>query len=60
MISWQHPLALVVFALVPALAVFLVLCYLLHTRDRRVLTNRSVRALPAQTGPPPATPAQAT
>ena len=37
------------FITVGSLAVFLMLCYLLHTRDRRVLANRSARAIPAQT-----------
>jgi len=32
----------------------LMLCYLLHTRDRRVLANRSARAIPAQTSSQPA------
>jgi len=40
------------FITVGALAVFLMLCYLLHTRDRRVLANRSAAALPAATSPP--------
>jgi hypothetical protein len=35
------------FICVGSLAVFLMLCYLLHTRDRRVALNRSVKALPA-------------
>jgi hypothetical protein len=35
------------FICVGSLAVFLMLCYLLHTRDRRVTLNRSVKALPA-------------
>jgi hypothetical protein len=35
------------FITVGSLAVFLVLCYLLHIRDRTVLANRSVKALPA-------------
>lgn len=48
------------FITVGSLAVFLMLCYLMHTRDRRVLANRSARALPAQTGPPANVPAQAT
>ena len=48
------------FITVGSLAVFLMLCYLLHTRDRRVLANRSQRALPAQTSPPQTTPVQAT
>lgn len=43
------------FITVGSLAVFLMLCYLLHTRDRRVLENRSARALPAQTSPVQAT-----
>lgn len=37
------------FITVGSLAVFLMLCYLLHSRDRRVVANRSPRALPAQT-----------
>jgi len=37
------------FITIGALAVFLMLCYLLHTRDRRVLANRSAPALPATT-----------
>jgi hypothetical protein len=41
------------FITVGSLAVFLMLCYLLHTRDRRVLANRSAKALPAQTSPAP-------
>jgi hypothetical protein len=48
------------FITVGSLAVFLMLCYLLHSRDRRVLANRSARALPAQTSPASASPAQAT
>ncbi len=40
------------FITVGSLAVFLMLCYLLHTRDRRVVANRSARAIPAQTSPP--------
>ena len=40
------------FITVGSLAVFLMLCYLLHTRDRRVMANRSAKALPAQTSPP--------
>jgi hypothetical protein len=48
------------FITVGSLAVFLMLCYLLHTRDRRVLVNRAAPALPAQTGPPQNMPAQAT
>jgi hypothetical protein len=48
------------FITVGSLMVFLMLCYLLHTRDRRVLANRSAKALPVQTSPPTATPAQAT
>jgi hypothetical protein len=48
------------FITVGSLAVFLMLCYLLHTRDRRVMANRAALALPAQTGsgqspPQPAT-----
>jgi hypothetical protein len=43
-----------------SLAVFLMLCYLLHTRDRRVLENRSARALPAQTSSAQASPAGST
>jgi hypothetical protein len=35
------------FICVGSLAVFLMLCYLLHTRDRRVTLNRSAKALPA-------------
>lgn len=35
-----------------SLIVFLMLCYLLHIRDRRVNANRSAKALPAQTSPP--------
>ncbi|MEO7371583.1 MAG: hypothetical protein ABIZ69_12000 [Ilumatobacteraceae bacterium] len=46
------------FITVGSLAVFLMLCYLLHTRDRRVLANRSAKALPAQSPPP--TPLQVT
>ena len=45
----RKPAALIT---IGSLAVFLMLCYLLHTRDRRVLTNRSAKALPAQTSPP--------
>jgi hypothetical protein len=41
------------FITVGSLAVFLMLCYLLHTRDRRVAENRSAKALPAQTSSPP-------
>ncbi len=41
-----------------SLAVFLMLCYLLHTRDRRVHANRSAKALPAQTSPPQSPAAQ--
>ncbi|HSB85752.1 MAG TPA: hypothetical protein VLD86_05555 [Ilumatobacteraceae bacterium] len=37
------------FITVGSLLVFLMLCYLLHTRDRRVLANRSAPALPAGT-----------
>jgi hypothetical protein len=48
------------FITVGSLMVFLMLCYLLHTRDRRVLANRSAKALPVQTSPPATTPAQAT
>jgi hypothetical protein len=33
-----------------SLAVFLVLCYLLHTRDRRVMANRAQKALPVAAG----------
>jgi hypothetical protein len=40
------------FITVGSLAVFLMLCYLLHTRDRRVIANRSAKALPVQTSPP--------
>ena len=47
------------FITVGSLAVFLMLCYLLHTRDRRVAANRSAKALPAQTSSQPA-PVQAT
>jgi hypothetical protein len=39
------------FITVGSLLVFLMLCYLLHTRDRRVLANRSAPALPAGTAP---------
>ena len=42
------------FITVGSLAVFLMFCYLLHTRDRRVLANRSARAIPAQTSSQPA------
>jgi hypothetical protein len=35
------------FICVGSLAVFLMLCYLLHTRDRQVALNRSAKALPA-------------
>lgn len=38
-----------------SLLVFLMLCYLLHTRDRRVLANRSAPALPAGVSPAQAT-----
>lgn len=48
------------FITVGSLAVFLMLCYLLHTRDRRVLENRSAKALPATTSPPQPAPVQAT
>jgi len=37
------------FITVGSLLIFLMLCYLLHTRDRRVLANRSAPALPAGT-----------
>jgi hypothetical protein len=46
------------FITIGSLAVFLMLCYLLHTRDRRVRANRSAPALPAQTSP--SSPAQVT
>jgi hypothetical protein len=46
------------FITVGSLAVFLMLCYLLHTRDRRVLANRAAKALPAQTVPAQTVPAQ--
>ena len=48
------------FITVGSLAVFLMLCYLLHTRDRRVTANRSAKALPAQTSPPQPVSAKAT
>jgi hypothetical protein len=48
------------FITVGSLAVFLMLCYLLHTRDRRVIANRSAKALPVQTSPPQPSPVQAT
>ncbi|MEP7204254.1 MAG: hypothetical protein ABI894_16700 [Ilumatobacteraceae bacterium] len=48
------------FITVGSLLVFLMLCYLLHTRDRRVVANRSAKALPVQTSPPASTPATAT
>lgn len=48
------------FITVGSLAVFLMLCYLLHTRDRRVAANRSAKALPVQTSPPQPSPVQAT
>ena len=48
------------FITVGSLSVFLMLCYLLHTRDRRVNANRSAKALPAQTSPPQPAPVQAT
>ncbi len=48
------------FITIGSLAVFLMLCYLLHIRDRRVLANRSQRALPAQTSPAQPASAQAT
>ena len=38
------------FITVGSLAVFLMLCYLLHTRDRRVMANRAQKALPAAAG----------
>ena len=41
------------FITVGSLAVFLMLCYLLHTRDRKVIANRAAKALPAQTSPQP-------
>ena len=47
------------FITVGSLAVFLMLCYLLHSRDRRVLVNRSTRALPVQTSPPSPSPSPA-
>jgi hypothetical protein len=47
--SKRKPAALIT---IGSLAVFLMLCYLLHTRDRRVQANRSAKALPAQTSPP--------
>ncbi len=47
--SKRKPAALIT---IGSLAVFLMLCYLLHTRDRRVHANRSAKALPAQTSPP--------
>jgi hypothetical protein len=37
------------FITVGSLIIFLMLCYLLHTRDRRVMANRAARALPAGT-----------
>jgi hypothetical protein len=46
------------FITVGSLAVFLMLCYLLHTRDRRVMENRAQRALPVAAPPPDRTPAQ--
>jgi hypothetical protein len=48
------------FITVGSLAVFLMLCYLLHSRDRRVQENRSAKALPAQTSPPQSAAVQAT
>lgn len=36
------------FITVGSLAVFLVLCYLLHNRDRRVIENKSAKAIPAK------------
>ena len=33
---------------ISSLIIFLTLCWLLHTRDRRVLANRSAKALPAK------------
>ena len=48
------------FITIGSLLVFLMLCYLLHSRDRRVLTNRSSKALPVQTSPPQTAPVQAT
>ncbi len=48
------------FITVGSLAVFLMLCYLLHTRDRKVLANRAAKALPAQTSPPQTSAVQAT
>ena len=46
------------FITVGSLAVFLMLCYMLHTRDRRVMANRAALALPAQTGSPQSGPPQ--
>jgi len=48
------------FVTVGSLSVFLMLCYLLHTRDRRVMANRSAKALPVQTSPPQRESVQAT
>jgi hypothetical protein len=48
------------FITVGSLAVFLMLCYLLHTRDRKVIANRAAKALPAQTSPPQPSAVQAT
>jgi hypothetical protein len=48
------------FITVGSLSVFLMLCYLLHTRDRRVMANRSAKALPVQTSPPQRESVQAT
>lgn len=33
---------------ISSLVIFLTLCWMLHTRDRRVLVNRSAKALPAK------------
>ena len=43
------------FITVGSLIIFLMLCYLLHTRDRRVMANRAARALPAGTSTAQAT-----
>ncbi|MEP7114246.1 MAG: hypothetical protein ABI862_13355 [Ilumatobacteraceae bacterium] len=48
------------FITIGSLAVFLMLCYMLHTRDRRVLANRSAKALPAQASSAPTSAVQAT
>ena len=48
------------FITVGSLAVFLMLCYLLHTRDRTVIANRAAKALPAQTSPAQPSAVQAT